>query len=240
LMQLDLADLESVEKFAKEFLIRFERLNILINNAGVMMPSCRQETIHGFELQFGTNHIGHFALTKYLIPRITQTPDSRVVNLSSLAANMGAKIHWDDPHLKKSYRRFGAYAQSKLANLMFSAELQHKFSEAKSNTISVAAHPGATATNLPRHFGIWGKISNILLAQKLEMGILPTLRAATDPNVKGGEFYGPDKMGNFRGHPIVNRQNKIVLDRAATLKLWKLSEQLSNIEFQINSYDHSC
>ncbi len=227
LMQLDLADLNSVKRFADDFKNQFSKLDVLINNAGVMMPNTRQTTQQDFELQFGTNHIGHFALTKRLLPILENTADSRIVTLSSLVAKMGkADIYWDDMQWEKSYDKMGSYAQSKLANMMFGIELQKRLTAKGSNTISVLAHPGYTATNLQNNMGLQGKIMNFLFAQKLEMGILPTLRAATDLNVKGGEYYGPAKMGNWRGYPVVNEPNEMALNRDITKKLWVVSENL--------------
>lgn len=235
LKQLDLADLNAVEQFANEFKNEFQQLDVLINNAGVMMPNEREETKQGFELQFGTNHIGHFVLTSHLLPVLERTPNSRIVTLSSLVAKMSkADIYWDDLQWEKSYDKMAAYAQSKLANMMFAVELQKRLAEKKSNTISVMAHPGYTATNLQNNMGLQGKIMNFLFAQKLEMGILPTLRAATDPNVKGAQYYGPAKMGNWRGFPVLNDPNEAALNNQTTDRLWKVSEQLSKVSFQIN------
>ena len=235
LMPLDLADLNSIKQFAESFKNQFSKLDVLINNAGVMMPNTRQTTSEGFELQFGTNHIGHFALTKYMLPFLKNTPNSRIVTLSSLVAKMGkADIYWNDLQWEKSYDKMAAYAQSKLGNMMFGIELQKQLSESGSHTISVLAHPGYTATNLQKTMGLLGKVMNFLLAQRLEMGILPTLRAATDPDVKGGEYYGPAKMGNWRGHPVINEPNQVALDRNTTRKLWHISEELSKIEFSVN------
>lgn len=227
LMQLDLADIPSIHNFVAEVKKNFSQLDTLINNAGVMMPNDRQETKQGFELQFGTNHVGHFILTNELLPLLEKTENSRIVTLSSLVAKMGkADIYWNDMQWEKSYDKMGSYAQSKLANMMFGIELQKRLVENESKTISVLAHPGYTATNLQNNMGLQGKIMNFLFAQKLEMGILPTLRAATDPNVNGGEYYGPAKMGNWRGHPIVNEPNKMALDRNVTKRLWTISEEI--------------
>lgn len=229
LMQLDLADVKAVEKFAESFKSQFSQLDVLINNAGVMMPNTRQTTKQGFELQFGTNHIGHFVLTNQLLPVLENTPNSRIVTLSSLVAKMGkADIYWNDLQWEKSYDKMAAYAQSKLANMMFGLELQQRLTESGSNTISLLAHPGYTATNLQDNMGLQGKIMNFLLAQKLEMGILPSLRAATDPNAKGAEYYGPAKMSNWRGYPVLNEPNPVALDRSITKRLWTASEALIN------------
>ncbi len=194
------------------------------------MPNARLTTKQGFELQFGTNHIGHFVLTNHLLPILENTPNSRIVTLSSLVAKMGkADIYWDDLQWEKSYDKMAAYAQSKLANMMFGIELQERLAARGSTTISVMAHPGYTATNLQNNMGVQGKIMNFLFAQKLEMGILPTLRAATDPNVKGGEYYGPANMANCRGYPVINEPNPMALDRDITRKLWTVSEDLIQV-----------
>ena len=227
LMQLDLADLSAVRDFTQAFKSKFEKLDVLINNAGVMMPVKRGETRQGFELQFGTNHIGHFVLTLDLLDILEQTPQSRIVVLSSLVAKMGkAAIYWDDMQFEKSYDKMAAYSQSKLANMMFAMELHHRLEEKDSATISLMAHPGYTATNLQQHMGVTGSVMNFLLAQKLEMGILPTLRAATDVDAKGGEYYGPANMANWRGYPVINEPNRAALNRKITKRLWKASEDL--------------
>ncbi|MEM8895257.1 MAG: oxidoreductase [Bacteroidota bacterium] len=232
LMQLDLADLNSVKEFTAEFRSKYPQLHVLINNAGVMMPVTREQTRQGFEVQFGTNHLGHFVLTHDLLDVIENTANSRIVVLSSLVAKMSkADIYWDDLQFEKSYDKMAAYAQSKLANMMFASELEQRLKERKSKVICLMAHPGYTATNLQQHMGLQGRIMNYLMAQKLEMGILPTLRAATDTNAKGGEYYGPAKMRNFRGYPILNQPNATVNDRKETQRLWQLSEELTHIQF---------
>lgn len=228
LMKLDLADLEDVKRFIREFGEKYQKLDVLINNAGVMMPVNRFETRQGFEGQFGTNHLGHFVLTLGLLDLIESTPDSRIVVVSSMVANMKtAAIHWDDLQWTGSFNKMASYAQSKLANLMFSMELHNRLTEKNSPTICLAAHPGYTATNLQQHMGLTGKIMNFLLAQKLEMGILPTLRAATDPDAKGGEYYGPAKMMNSRGYPVLNDPNPVAMDKKITKRLWDVSIELT-------------
>ena len=227
LMQLDLADLASVRSFVELFKKHQQKLDVLINNAGVMMPVNREESQQGFELQLGTNHIGHFVLTNALLDLLNETPNSRVVVVSSLVAKMKkGEIYWDDMQFEKSYDKMASYAQSKLANMMFGMELHYRLEEQGSNIICLMAHPGYTATNLQQHMGLQGRIMNFLMAQKLAMGILPTLRAATDPAVKGGEYYGPAKMSNFRGYPVLNEPNPAALERANTARLWEVTEQL--------------
>ncbi|WP_044205710.1 oxidoreductase [Flammeovirga sp. OC4] len=234
LMQLDLADLHQVRTFANAFKQKYQQLNVLINNAGVMMPVKRDETKQGFEVQFGTNHLGHFVLTYELLELLESTPQSRIVVLSSLVAKMNkAAIYWEDLQFEKSYDKMASYSQSKLANMLFAAELDRRLKKQKSSITCVMAHPGYTATNLQQHMGLQGRIMNFFMAQKVEMGILPTLRAATDPKVKGGEYYGPAKMGNFRGYPVLNEPNTLVKDDNTNQRLWELSEQLTQTDFSI-------
>lgn len=234
LMQLDLADLDSVTQFAEEFKAKFQQLDVLINNAGVMMPNERLTTKQGFEIQFGTNHMGHFVLTQQLLPLLERTPNARIVTLSSLVAKMRkSNIYWDDLQWEKSYDKMGAYAQSKLSNLMFALELDQRLKTVNSPVISLAAHPGYTATNLQQHMGLTGKVMNFLLAQKLEMGILPTLRAATDPQAKGGEYYGPLKWQEMRGYPALNEPPALALDKQSRTKLWDISEKYAQTTFAV-------
>lgn len=234
-LQVDLSDLNSVKQFAQNFKKRYSQLDVLINNAGVMMPVNRFETKQGFEGQFGTNHLGHFVLTKELFDLIDSTPDARIVTLSSLVAKMGkGDIYWDDLQFEKSYDKMASYAQSKLANMMFGVELDKQLKRKGSRTISVMAHPGYTATNLQQHMGLQGRIMNFFLAQKLEMGILPTLRAATAKDVKGGEYYGPANMSNWRGYPVVNTLADKAMDTVERQKLWQVSEELTNTTFRVN------
>ncbi|WP_196888815.1 oxidoreductase [Aureivirga sp. CE67] len=235
LMQLDLGDLNSIKEFSEKFKSKYSKLHVLINNAGVMMPVSKQITKQGFELQFGTNHIGHFTLTKYLFPVLNQTLDARIVTLSSLVAKMDkADIYWNDLQWDKSYDKMASYAQSKLSNMMFGMELSKLLKENNSHVKSILAHPGYTATNLQKHMGVQGIVMNFLLAQKVKMGILPSLRAATDPNAKCGEYYGPEKMGNWRGYPVLNEINPDADKRDLTQKLWLKTEELSGVKFEWN------
>lgn len=235
LMNLDLADIDSILKFTSTFKNQFQKLDTLINNAGVMALKNRLETKQGFEMQFGTNHIGHFILTNDLLPLLEKTPNARIVTLSSLAASMKqADIYYNDLQWKKKYDKWGAYCQSKLANMMFGLELQKRLEQKGSNTISVLAHPGFTVTNLQKHLGFQGVIMNFLFSQKVEMGILPQLRAATDPMVKGGQYYGPHKKGYRKGYPVLNKLSKMALDAHKNKKLWELSEELTKDGFQVN------
>lgn len=232
-MALDLGDLESVEAFAGNFTQRYARLDVLMNNAGIMQPAERMTTQQGFEVQFGVNHIGHFALTGHLLETLNQTPDARIVTVSSIYANVAkGKIYWDDLQFEKNYDREAAYAQSKLANQMFTIELNERLKASGASTISVAAHPGYTATGLQRHMGLLVSMMNVVVAQNLEMGVLGQLRAAIDPNVGGGEYYGPTKLGGMRGYPQAVNMNPITHDAAEREKFWALSEELSGVTYE--------
>lgn len=227
-MQLDLADLGSVTEFADAFIERFDRLDLLINNAGVMMPPAREETADGFELQFGTNHLGHFALTLRLLPLLVKTEDSRVVTVSSTAQNFG-KFDLDDLQwTRRPFRRMGAYGASKIANMLFTLELQRRLKDAGASTIAVACHPGWTVTNLQKTTPII-RFFNPVFAMKAWQGALPTLYAAVSPNVVGGGYYGPDGLGTMRGYPVRNRPSARGADAEAARRLWTLSEDLVGV-----------
>ena len=190
LLPLDLADLGSVEDAATTLSAEHARLDLLINNAGVMVPPFAR-TKQGFELQFGTNHLGHFALTGRLLPLILETPGSRVVVLSSAGANFG-RINLDDLNYEgRRFSKWGAYCQSKLANLMFALELARRLSAARHGTIATAAHPGGAATDLQRDAAFFRTVVNPYLAAAPSTGALPTLRAATDPEAGNGSYWGP-------------------------------------------------
>jgi NAD(P)-dependent dehydrogenase (short-subunit alcohol dehydrogenase family) len=233
-MQLDLADLDSVRKFSEAFRVAYDRLDVLINNAGIMMPNDRMLSEQGFELQLATNHFGHFVLASELMPLLEATAGSRVVTVSSIATKMKvAKIYFDDLQFEKRYEKMPSYSQSKLANIMFALELNKKLQESSSKVISVAAHPGYTATNLQQHMGLLGTIMNALMAQKQEMGVLPILRAATAPEVKGGDYFGPTKMGEYRGYPELVTPPELALDAGERQKLWALTEVLTAEQFRL-------
>jgi NAD(P)-dependent dehydrogenase (short-subunit alcohol dehydrogenase family) len=231
LMQLDLAGLKSIRSFAGEFKKRYKRLDILINNAGVMVPPYGT-TEDGFELQIGTNHFGHFALTGLLLDVMLRTPKSRVVSVSSMAHRMGT-INFDDINSKKKYSKWSAYGQSKLANLFFIYELERRFENAKADAIAVAAHPGYANTNLQRTTGFFSAF-NPILAQPAGMGALPVLYAATEEHVRGGEFFGPDGFLEMRGYPKKTSSNKISYDKAMAKKLWELSEEVTGVKYFYN------
>src|SRR5256886_3566616 len=188
---LDLASLDSIRAAAGELRARHPRIDLLVNNAGVMFPP-RQITRDGFELQLGTNHLGHFALTGLLLEQMLPVPGSRVVTVSSQAHRIRARINFDDLQAERSYRRVAAYSQSKLANLMFSYVLARRLSSAATHTIAVASYPGLAATELTRHTPALAAFFYArVISQNPAMGALPVLRAATDPGVAGGQYYGP-------------------------------------------------
>ena len=227
---LDLSSLDSVQAFAEGILASEPRLDLLINNAGVMMPAKRSETADGFELQFGVNHLGHQALTALLIDRLNQTPGARVVNVAS-QAHRGGKIDFEDLQWQgRGYKKMASYGQSKLANLLFTFELDRRLKAAGQTTIAVAAHPGWTATDLQRH-SVSARFFNPLVAMKPEQGALPTLRAATDPSVKGGEYFGPCGMFELRGDPVQVSSSKRARDTDSAAKLWQVSEDLTGVRF---------
>jgi NAD(P)-dependent dehydrogenase (short-subunit alcohol dehydrogenase family) len=230
LMSLDLADLESVKSFAAAFHQKYDRLDLLINNAGVMYPAKRELTKQGFEIQIGTNHLGHFALTAQLLELIKNTPHARVVSQSSLA-HMSGSIKLDDLNLESSYSKIQAYGQSKLANLLFTYELNRQFKAHNIDAIAIAAHPGVSKTNLMRTSGFVVELFTPLVAQPAEMGALPILRAATDQSLTGGEYIGPDGMMGLRGYPIIVKSNKKSYDTKMAKDLWALSEKLTGVHF---------
>ncbi|MGI9533660.1 MAG: SDR family NAD(P)-dependent oxidoreductase [Thermodesulfobacteriota bacterium] len=232
LMLLDLASLKSIRNFAEEFKKKYTRLDLLINNAGVMMPPY-SKTEDGFELQLGTNHLGHFALTGLLFELIKNTTGSRIVNVSSYAHNFG-NINFDDLNWeKRKYNTQRAYGDSKLANLYFIYELQDRLAKSGSNPMVTAAHPGWTATELQRHSGLIRFLNNFF-AMQIEQGALPTLRAALEENAQSGDFYGPDGFMEWRGYPVKVGSNKLSHDKEIAKKLWDVSEELTDVRFNLN------
>ncbi len=235
-MHLDLGDLASVRQFASEFAGRFDRLHLLINNAGVWVPPYAK-TRDGFELQFGTNHLGHFALTSHLLPVLMATPLSRVVTVSSIAARR-AKIHFTNLDGSNGYNPMTFYRQSKLANLLFAVELQHRLGRAGAFTISVACHPGISVTNLlsrgsGRETGVILKWMMGIVAQPAAMGALPILYAATHPDLRGGEYIGPDGPGNTKGNPVLTDDVSKLFDSEVSARLWNISEELTGVKYTI-------
>ncbi|MCV7177207.1 SDR family NAD(P)-dependent oxidoreductase [Mycolicibacterium sphagni] len=227
---LDLTSLDSVRAAAGQLRAGHDRIDLLINNAGVMMTP-KETTKDGFELQFGTNHLGHFALTGLLLDRLLASPGSRVVTVSSNGHRFGG-IRFDDLQSERSYSRAGAYGQSKLANLLFTYELQRRL--AGTGTIAVAAHPGASSSELGRYAP--GAVRRIapLLEQSTEMGALPTLRAAADPTVRGGQYYGPGGFLQLRGYPKLVSSNKRSYDTGVQRRLWAVSEALTGVVYPLD------
>ena len=235
-MQLDLGDLESVKKFAAEFKINHTKLDVLLNNAGIMMTPYFT-TKDGFEGQLGTNHLGHFALTGLLLDLALKTPGARIVNVSSSAHKSG---EMDFTNLQfengMGYKSMKAYGRSKLSNLLFTYELQRKLEAAQKDTIAAAAHPGFALTNLANH--LQGKfLVKILtpflkrMAQDQAMGALPQIRASVDPLVKSGEYYGPDGKREMKGFPILVESNESSHNLQDAASLWEESEKLTGVKF---------
>lgn len=234
--QVDLASLESVADFSDRLRRQRDSLDLLINNAGIMVASERQESVDGIELQFATNYLGPFALTARLMPLLKKGKDARVVVVSSVAARNGA-INFDDLNAKSSYDPMAVYNQSKLANIMFALEL-HKRSEAAGwGVASMAAHPGVSRTeilnNAPGNRIVKGVMRTLLgfMSQPASQGALPTLFAATSPSARSGAYYGPDKMNEVRGFPAEAKIPLQATDAQASARLWEVSEQLTGIAF---------
>jgi len=239
LMQLDLADLSSIRRFVEAFQQKHEVLHILCNNAGVMALPYRT-TVDGFEMQFGTNHLGHFALTGLLTDQIIGASGGRIVTVSSSYHRSGT-INFADLHGQQSYNKWGAYAQSKLANLLFAYELQRKFEASGIDAISVGAHPGYSATNLQfagPHMErstlqkIIMSLMNEFFAQSAAMGALPILYAATAPNVQGGDYIGPGGFLEMRGYPTKVFSSEASRDPNLAKKLWAVSEELTGVRYK--------
>jgi NAD(P)-dependent dehydrogenase (short-subunit alcohol dehydrogenase family) len=231
---LDLGSLQSVRTSAEELKAAYPRIDLLINNAGVMQTP-KGTTKDGFELQFGTNHLGHFALTGLLLENLLPVEGSRVVTISSQAHRVLAKINFDDLQSERSYNRFAAYGQSKLANLLFTYELARRLDG--KGTIAVAAHPGGSSTELTRNWPalvrpigefVWG-----LVTQPPDMGALPTLRAATDPAVRNAQYYGPDGIGEQHGNPKLVESNARSHDKDIQGRLWTVSEELTGVSYPV-------
>jgi NAD(P)-dependent dehydrogenase (short-subunit alcohol dehydrogenase family) len=239
LVKLDISDFDSVRIFADEFKKKHSKLDLLLNNAGIMWTPQKQTSKQGQEMQFATNHLGHFLLTGLLMPLLKSTPKSRVITQSSLlhkkalGQNFEPTIYFDDLNFSKSFDTKKAYAQSKLANLLFTYELDRRFKAANINSIATAAHPGYTATNLQKGLGFMLMAMNVLVAQKVDIGALPILRAATEPNLKGAEFFGPAKMNEMKGFPELVRSSDTSYDRNLALKLWDVSEKLTNHKYEL-------
>ncbi len=233
---LDLASLDSVRQFATAFKDNHDRLDILVNNAGIMMVPY-SETEEGFESQFGVNHLAHFALTGLLLEPLLATPGARVVTISSNAHERG-EMDFDDLGFQNgdTYDRSAAYNRSKLANLLFTKELQRRFQENGVDATAVAAHPGVSDTHLADHLieGPYVDLARPLVGkifQSAAMGALPTLRAAVDPLAQGGDYYGPDGFNSFRGYPVKIATNPAAQNTADAQRLWNVSEQLTGVTY---------
>ncbi|MCV7129189.1 SDR family oxidoreductase [Mycolicibacterium vanbaalenii] len=241
---MDLSSLQSVADLADELLREGRPIHLLINNAGVMNPPSRQTTVDGFELQWGTNHLGHFALTARLLPLLTAGA-ARVTTQSSISAARHA-INWDDLNFEKSYAVGKAYSQSKIANLMFGLELDRRSRHAGWGITSNVAHPGVTATNLlaaQPHMGRDGDTLSVrlirrlaglgILTQTVDQGLLPALYAATHPDAEGGKFYGPSGFQHLSGAPAEQQVYGPARDAADAARLWRVSEQLAGAQFAL-------
>lgn len=235
IMRLDLNSLQSVREFAKAYTEKYDKLDLLINNAGVMIPPF-SKTKEGFESQMGVNYFSHFLLTNLLFPVLNKTAGARIVSLSSIAHKRG-KIDFENLNAEKGYSKMDAYAQSKLACLMFSYELQRRLDKSGSKVISVAAHPGVSNTNLSQHIP---KLAVILLTPVLMFfvqspanGALPQLMAALDENVKGGDYYGPTGFREMKGTPAKVKSEPQSHDKEVAARLWEISEKLTEQIFNV-------
>lgn len=230
-MLLDLANLASVRAFAAQFQQQYSRLDLLINNAGVMVPPYGK-TVDGFELQFGTNHLGHFALTGLLLDLLRRTPGSRIVNVSSNMHKTG-RINFDDLNWEnRRYNAWQAYGDSKIANLYFTRELARQLAGAGDHPLVAAAHPGWTATELQRNTGAISLL-NYLFAQDITMGALPTLYAALAEDVRPGDYFGPSGIMEMRGYPKQTTPSQRARDAAKAQRLWEVSETLTGVRYAI-------
>jgi NAD(P)-dependent dehydrogenase (short-subunit alcohol dehydrogenase family) len=227
---LDLGSLASVEQFAKELAETEPKLDLLCNNAGVMVPPLGR-TADGFELQIGTNHLGHFALTGRLLPLLRRGAAPRIVNVSSTAHYWG-RIDFDDLNSEKGYDAFRAYGQSKLANLLFTRELARRLAAKGEAIVVAAAHPGSTRTNLQKHARFLGAFVSVL-AQEPAGGALPTLYAATAPGVRSDDYYGPGRFFELMGPPKPAKRTPGAKSDADAQRLWEVSERLTGVSFGI-------
>lgn len=232
LMQVNMDNLASVKSFADEFLRIFSSLDVLINNAGVMIPPLTRNH-HNLEIQFATNHLGHFALTGLLMPALEKSPGSRVVTVSSIAARNG-RIDFKNLDASNGYSAMKFYCQSKYANLLFGLELNRILKDYQTDITSVVCHPGVSATNLASRGSGNDSITLFkyffnLIAQPARMGALPLLYAATDPSISGGEYVGPDGWKNMWGYPVPTKEGQKLFDSKVAQELWSVSESLSGV-----------
>jgi NAD(P)-dependent dehydrogenase (short-subunit alcohol dehydrogenase family) len=235
LQELDLTSLDSIRAAAEQLRTTHDRIDLLINNAGVMYTP-KSNTKDGFELQFGTNHLGHFAFTGLLLDKLLPVAGSRIVTVSSVGHRILADIHFDDLQWERSYNRVAAYGQAKLANLLFTYELQRRLAS-HGTTIAAAAHPGMSDTelmrNMPAPLASTSERIAPIFAQNPAMGALPTLRAATDPTVLGGQYYGPAGFAQTRGYPKIVGSSKKSHDAERQRRLWAVSEQLTGVTYPV-------
>ena len=237
LMELDLADLKSIRNFATKFKQNHSHLDILLNNAGIMMIPY-DLTKDGFEKQVGTNHLGHFALTGLLLEVLKRTPKSRVVNVSSMAHKNG-EMDFENLLYEKGngYTPMKAYGRSKLSNLLFTYELQRYFEKNQIDCMALAAHPGVSVTNLfnsaaPKWLLFIFRPLILVLFQPAKIGVLPELRASVDPEAKGGEYYGPKGLGEIKGYPVIVQSNEASHNQEDAKRLWTVSEKLTGVAFE--------
>lgn len=239
-LELDLASLASVRRATAMLIEERHPLHLLVNNAGVLAPPTRQLTADGFELQLGTNHLGHFALTGLLLPILLLAPDARVITVSSIA-HRGGKIRLDDLNWEHGYEPWPAYRQSKLANLLFSFELDRRLRELHDGILSAAVHPGISNTNLfaagpgqkpSLSTRLISKILLPLFGQSDAQGALPTLYGAVSPDVRGGGFYGPDGFQQMRGYPVEVQAEANAYNAMTALELWQISKELTGVDFE--------
>lgn len=229
-LALDLADLDQVRTFAASVRERFDRLDLLVNNAGVMIPPA-SKTKQGYELQFGVNHLGHFALTGILLDRLMATDGARVVNVSSTAHRFG-RMNFDDLDFDaRGYNATAAYGQSKLANLLFSSELARKLAASNARVLVAAAHPGWTQTNLQQHSNLFQRLNPFFGMQPIG-GALPTLRAATGLDVEAGDYFGPSRFFELWGAPKKVGRAKAAQSREDAERLWEVSEERTGVKFE--------
>ena len=238
-MNLDLADLESIHSFVKKFNEKYSKLDVLLNNAGIVCPY--EKTKDGFEMQIGTNHLGHFALTGLLLDCLKNTKGSRVVNVSSLGHKSG-KMNFDNFMFEEGgYSILKAYGNTKLSNLLFTYELQRRFEKFNVDCIAVAAHPGVAKSNLSKYiikkplYKIGMAIANSIMSQSTSMGALPEIRASVDPLVKGGDYFGPGGFQEWKGYPIKVKSNDASRDLDNAEKLWEVSEDLTKISYDFGA-----
>ncbi|BBZ75966.1 short-chain dehydrogenase [Mycolicibacterium anyangense] len=236
LLRLDLSSLQSVREAAEQVRAEYPCVDLLINNAGVMWTPF-STTDDGFELHFGTNHLGHFAFTGLIINSLLQQAHSRIVTVSSLAHTQRSVIDFDDLQLSRKYDRVAAYGRSKLSNLLFTYELQRRLVAAGQQTSALAAHPGLAETELTRDFPRWLRwainAASPILLQPGDKGALPLLRAATDPAAQGGQYYGPGGLGQRRGAPVVVASSRRSHDQQLQAKMWQVSEELTGVAFPV-------